>query len=837
MLPKSSNLNTDADVALLTTVNNSGRLKYADPRTLPSFPSSGLKPDGAAAGAAATLGWQSQKTVELWKPDKLSSASAAAVLAKDYKMAPQWQPTSDSAGHKAALLAVGSANSALKHQRSSSSKSQHEGWGNSAATQAFHASRPTSVQPNDLSHGNTAATQAFNTSRSMSVRNSATTSPPPAQGDRSLLAAKGAMASSRPRATSVPVAPQPSESRLDSQAASSALNGAAIAHRASMQVKPPSEDAGAVPVTTMTRNMFTSRPLVKPEVDERQNNERLHQSAVEMAKKMYNQQQKMVEQARAQGEDPDKMNMPALNLQDAAYKQAQDRLSKLQDEHLQSRDMQEYYGNAQAPRRRWTVANKLRRKNSDEDFDDQEESAKIRQQMSMFSKQLTEVDQTKRQKDRDNLLAAAQRNVKARLHGMDEKVYSDTGKVNPTLLSDWEVKAQQAAQVRHDARGEHTGKLNLGGGMYMDQDAIDAIAAKRMQPVLDDINEKAEKERERLAALKLEEESKKAEMEREREREREMKNLQKQVRGKWRHTVSGMLVTDIITDEDKQDQKARRMQEKEEEKARKEREKAEKAEQKKMAKEEKRKSKHDSGVIADDRAREEQEIHREDEPTATSAVAPALERYSFEDEGREPARASTEVPHTTTTVAAGAPVSDTAAQPQDDDAQSPKDPSSPGSKVKGWFRNRLSRGKSLREKHNKGDDAHEDEQPAKEEKRSRRKSLFGRGGGALRKNKHQNASTTSIENRQSSMRDVAMAGKASEDPRIETNAGTAGEAARQDSRGVSPVSSIADEEETRSRRDRDSDMNMLAPRPIGDYPARSSISPNRDSRFREEMDP
>ena len=796
----------------MTTVNSSGRLKYADPRTLPSYPSSGLKPDGAAAGAAATLGWQNQKTVELWKPDKLSSASAAAVLAKDYKMSPQWQPSPASDGHKAALLAVGSASSALKHQPSTSSKNQHEGWGNSAATQAFHASRPSPSQSNDLSHGNTAATQAFNTNRSMSVRNSTTTSPPPAHGDRSLLAAKGAMASSRPRATSVPGASEPNrESRLDSKAAANALNGAAIAHRASMQPKPPSEDAGAVPVTTMTRNMFTSRPLVKPEVDERQNNERLHQSAVEMAKKMYNQQQKMVEQAKAEGQDPDKMQMPALNLQDAAYKQAQERLAKLQNEHHQSRDMQEYYGNAQAPRRRWTVTNKLRRRGSDEDFDDMEESAKIRQQMSMFSKQLTKVDQTKRQEDRDKLLAAAQRNVKARLHGMDEKAYRDTGKVNPTMLNDWEVRAQQAAQARHEARGENSGKLSLGGGMYMDQDAIDAIAAKRMQPVLDDINEKAEKERERLAVLKMEEEAKKAEQEREKEREREMKEIRKRVK-----------------EEDKQDQKARKMQEKEEEKARKEREKAEKAEQKRMSKDGKRKSKHDSGVIADG---------SEHEATTTSPVAPALERYSFEEGTQgthEPARESAEVvePQTTTTIAAGPPNIDTAAgnasaDPEAENAASPSDPTSPGSKVKGWIRNRLSRGKSVSEKRHQKDEDHGAEQSTKEEKRSRRKSLFSRGGGALKKNKHPNASSTSIENRQSSMRDVAMAGH---DDQTQGEAGV-----QRDSRGVSLVSSAADEEETRSRRDRDSGMDMLAPRPIDDHPARSSISPNRDSRFREEM--
>ena len=38
--------------------------------------------------------------------------------------------------------------------------------------------------------------------------------------------------------------------------------------------------------------------------------------------------------------------------------------------------------------------------------------------------------------------------VGKRLHGMDEKVFQDTGKVPPSLLSEWEVKAHTAAQEK-----------------------------------------------------------------------------------------------------------------------------------------------------------------------------------------------------------------------------------------------------------------------------------------------------------------------------------------------------------------------------------------------------
>ncbi|KAI6782845.1 uncharacterized protein J7T54_002004 [Emericellopsis cladophorae] len=799
---------TEAPPEALPAVNNSGRLKYADPRSLPSFPSSGLKSDGAAAGAAASLGWSNQKPVELWKPDKLSSASAAAVLATDYKMAPQWQPSANSDGHKAALLAVGSASSALKQNKTTEppAKGQHDGWGNTAATHAFRQpsprNEPTDEQSNSGTHGSTAATQAFAASRTDIIARANAPSPQVAPADRPLAAAMGAMAMNRPRSSSSPMSPAPaSDTDLQSRAASNALSGASVAHRASMRPKPTASNGGAVPVTTMTRNMFTSHPMVKPEADERDDAERLHQSAVEMAKKMYNQQQQTVEQAKARGEDPDKFTSPHLSLQDAAYKQAQDRLSKLDDEYSKNRNMQEYYGNtqAQAPRRRWSVANKLRRRDSDEDFDDREESQRIRQQMSMFSNKLTEVDQAKRQTDRDALLAAAQRNVKARLHGMDEKVYSDTGKINPALQSDWNLKAQQAAQLSSDARNENTGKLNLGGGMYMDQEQIDAIAAKRMQPVLDDINEKAEKERERQAVLKAEEEARKSELAREKERDREAKALSKRIR-----------------DEDKEEEKARKMQAKEEERVKKEQEKAEKAEQRRLAKEEKRKSK--TGTAADDQEEETAPIDNArvsgDDAILNDEVHPAMDAEDREADTMAPidstlgAPSSPEAARSLSAVRSGADEEHQDEQHgADQDERQGHHRHSSGSKLKGWIKNRLSRGRSMSER---------DGDAADEEKKKKRTSFF-KGSGALKKD-NPNASNASLGNGPSSMRDVAIAGHAD---------GEASQAApERDSRGVSPVSSVARDE---------APDRLEPPKPIGERAPRASVSPGRDSRFREEM--
>ncbi|KAK1968452.1 hypothetical protein LY78DRAFT_574191 [Colletotrichum sublineola] len=533
-----------------TTADHSGRLKYANPRDLPSFPSPGL-PHGAAAGAAASLGWANQKSIELWKPEKSTSASAAAMLAKDYKIAPTWEPSSSSAGAKAALLASASARKPAAVNMTSPQLA-HESWGSSAANQAFKQSRSVR-QP------------AHNTSISTN-------------GLGSLSAAQSAMPGTgrtRPRAKSTPV---PKESYPgESQAAANALSAATAAHGPSMKPKSPVNAAGSVPYTNLPRKMFTSSPAIGPEADEQKRADVLHASAVAMAKKMYSHQQKMVDQARQAQQDSgeavldDNQPKPYVNLQEAAYKLAQERLSKLHEEHQRNRDYQEYYGNRTPaqPQRRFTMKGKLRRRaSSDGDInDDREQSERIRREMSIFSSNLTKVDEQKRTKDREALLAAAQRNVRARLQGMDDKISTETGMVRPSTNSDWEFKAQVAALARHESTNVNKGKVDIGGGMFMDPAVVDEIATRRVQPVLDEINEKAAIERERQELLKAEAEAKKRDEARQKERDREIKEINRK-----------------IVEQEKQEEKERRHREKQELKTRKEEEKAAKAEEKRKSK-------------------------------------------------------------------------------------------------------------------------------------------------------------------------------------------------------------------------------------------------------------
>jgi len=369
-------------------------------------------------------------------------------------------------------------------------------------------------------------------------------------------AAKGAMAGRRPRSFSSPQSS--SESYPDkANAASNALSAATIAHRPSIRVMDiPIQDAGAVPYTTMNRQMFTSHPPVKPETDEKKRNDVLHASAVAMAKQMYSRQQhqKTAKPAESRGrassftrhgeggshglaeEEP----VPIVygNLQEAAYRLAQERLAKLQDEHQMNRDLQEYYGAASLQRssKLGTIRNKLTRKRSSSDGDlimeDQKRSRQIRTQMSLFNTKVMEVDEKKRTKDREALLAAAQRNVKAQLQGMDDKIQADAGLGASTKQHDWEWKAQAAAQARFDAsHNPNFGKVDLGGGKFMDREEVDQIAAQKVQPLLDEINKNAEREHERRAQQKADEEKLKEEAEKNKARDREIQAIHRKLKG------------------------------------------------------------------------------------------------------------------------------------------------------------------------------------------------------------------------------------------------------------------------------------------------------------------
>ncbi|KAF3044640.1 hypothetical protein E8E12_006440 [Didymella heteroderae] len=561
----------------LSSASAAASLKYAKANDLPSFPSVGID-TSSSAGAAALLANQNKKSPEWWKPEQSSAAGKAALLANDYKMKPLWQPEASAAGSKAALLAHRDGGKLNLWQPEASAE------GNSAANIAM---RKTGLGP-QIDYGYTEDGRK-----------------------KALLAATGATsASGRKRAQSIPSSVPLYPDQKNS--AKNALNAATVAHSPSMRAsKAPAvqpQDAnrlgsGAMEAARIqhaksSREMYTSAPPVSIEVEERKRNDALRASAVVMAQKIYNPQQQHdgmsgVSAARtgatfAHGQqsmatsdgDLKSQAMQYIGIQEAAQKLAQERLAKIgYDENAAYRS---YYGYEKQTRSKLSMrrgrprarsTSEAPQDDSDSDEDDFR-SRRIRHQMKEFNQQLADVDAKKREQDRKGLIAAAERKVKAQMQGLDKDIYDKTGKMSNSMVEDWDEKARQRALANSEARMENHGRVNIGNGKWMDQAEIDAIAQARLQPTLNEISEKAEKQRALDAERQFELEKKKRQEQEEKARQAEIKAEEK--RGK---------------DEEKRAVKARNAEEKAAAKQAKEAEKTKKAEEQRLAKEEQRKSK------------------------------------------------------------------------------------------------------------------------------------------------------------------------------------------------------------------------------------------------------
>lgn len=467
----------------------------------------------ASASAAASLAETNKKSVELWKPGSIPAANKAALRAADYELDPLWQPQMSAAGSK-------------------------------AATQA-HREGPTAEldQGPESEHGQSAAGQAFvkKTTGPISSRDV-----PEDSHRKALMAAAGAMSGSRRRADSAPIRPREDSAWAVKAASRSQKGGSSPLMQAARPGDPGLEAARIqhMPPGKVPRQMYGSKPPVALEVEEKNRQDTLRASALAMAQKMYAIQQTHIDEAKGierrghrrttsdlstSNDEGDGSVAPGhYNLEEAARKLAQERLAKLQKEHDEFRI---YYGQPSQPRSRLSFRLRRRATSAGEvELADEEQSRRIRSQMSIFQNQLAEVDQQKRQQDRDALMAAAHRNVQARMAEMDEKVFLETGKSSPHQRELWEQQAREKAAREAEQRTTFD-KVHIGGGKYMDQSELDAIARARVQPTLDEISEKAEEKRAKDEELKREMERIKREVEADKVRDAQAKAEQRAARG------------------------------------------------------------------------------------------------------------------------------------------------------------------------------------------------------------------------------------------------------------------------------------------------------------------
>ena len=511
----------------LTYTGAATSLKYANPRDLPSFPSAGLTNSQSSAGAAATLANANHKNFEHWRPESSTPAGKAAMQAKDYKAAPVWKPETSTAGSNAASSAARTgANVNVWKPETTPASSK-------AASAAANQGGNVNVwRPEASVAGNKAAGSAL---RNKNLAPTVDYGYTPDGTSRALMAATGAMASGRKRAGSLPTAQNPVYPD-SANSASNALSAATLAHKPSKKAAPTSPppekrigmsqaDATRIhnaAVTNLGREMYSSAPPVNLEVEEKKHQAGIKAAATVMAKQMFAVQQKALESeaglrrsdsqfaassvhnnrlsslsslSSSSGEQPQTQTpQQYLNLQAAAQKLASERLAKLNDDNAAYRN---YYGASSPLQSKLSVRGRLRRRASSDSGlqDDAARSAQIRSQMSQFNTKVAEVDAQKQAKDRAALLAAAQRNVTQRMSVIDTKVFDDTGKASPAMKSEWEAAAKARAEAESNARMTNYGKVSIGGGKFIEQSELEAIALKKVQPTLDEITEKADAQR------------------------------------------------------------------------------------------------------------------------------------------------------------------------------------------------------------------------------------------------------------------------------------------------------------------------------------------------------
>ena len=336
---------------------------------------------------------------------------------------------------------------------------------------------------------------------------------------------------------------------------------------------------------TMPRSLFTEHPPVSPVLEERRHQDALKASALSFANQLYK-----VERVDSQGNvkvDADRaaadrvaatkasstapgaptladirqQALQYLTLQDAAQRLAAERLAKIQTDQ-EARAFRDYWGYpSRKPGGNKLTVKRLARKRAssdsavaaaaapattptargprdpgffDIDSDEEQDKAaawRVRNQMSMLNQSMAAVDAKRRSQDRKALLAAAEKKVQESMRAMDEKLFNETGKMSAAMVEEWDAKARERAKAGSDQRMQNFGKVDVGGGKFLDQSVIDEIARQRVQPTLDRVTTEAEKQRARDEERRLDLDEKRRSTRLEKERQMEVRAESKKLRG------------------------------------------------------------------------------------------------------------------------------------------------------------------------------------------------------------------------------------------------------------------------------------------------------------------
>lgn len=107
------------------------------------------------------------------------------------------------------------------------------------------------------------------------------------------------------------------------------------------------------------------------------------------------------------------------------------------------------------------------------------------------ARHLADASDTAAMIDHKSLMALARERANRSITHINEQVYY----LNPTLNTEYYVEALAIAEAHVKKRLENHGKIDIGGGVYMTQSSIDAIAERNVRPVLNEIAEQATAQR------------------------------------------------------------------------------------------------------------------------------------------------------------------------------------------------------------------------------------------------------------------------------------------------------------------------------------------------------
>lgn len=371
-------------------------------------------------------------------------------------------------------------------------------------------------------------------------------------------AASEALSSSRRRrADSAPTKHAPAIDTLY------AVSAAGVSHRYRVGTPSPFENLGNSLEASRIQHLadpnaklYTSNPPVAIKTEEFKRNNVLQAAAASMAREMYSVSGARTDQGPAYAvsaaqaghdrmrpqkpitptkeKDPSAAFKRAASLQDAAQKLASEKLARMHYEDL----YHGYYGTVPPTRSRLSIRMKRTPSEADASKVDAEQSRDIRKQMVSLQARLNKLDEQrqrardeKREKDRNDLMEVARRNVNAAIQDMELKVYAEKGLLPPEKQKEWEEIARERAQLEPPASLVSADKVHIGADQYVDRATVVAVARARIQPTLDEIATRTEERRARQVEQRLDKEERRRRENLERERDADTRAEEKRLGG------------------------------------------------------------------------------------------------------------------------------------------------------------------------------------------------------------------------------------------------------------------------------------------------------------------